>query len=87
MQEHCHLVDGVCAVQNFFKGLTTPEEQGMEGVTYQAGAGWFTRLFFDVSFFIILGVLLFDMVTGIIVDTFGELREETEKRKEKQANS
>ena len=38
------------------------------------------RLFFDLLFFIVLGVLLFNMVTGIIVDTFASLREETESR-------
>lgn len=39
-----------------------------------------TRMFFDLLFFIVLGVLLFNMVTGIIVDTFASLREETESR-------
>jgi len=39
-----------------------------------------TRIFFDLSFFLILGVLLFDMVTGIILDTFGSLREEVAER-------
>lgn len=39
-----------------------------------------SRVFFDLSFFLILGVLLFDMVTGIILDTFGSLREEVAER-------
>ena len=34
----------------------------------------------DLCFFVIVGVLLFDMVTGIIVDTFASCREETEHR-------
>ena len=37
-------------------------------------------------FFITLGVLLFDMVTGIIVDTFVALREETSAREEVMSN-
>ena len=39
-----------------------------------------------MTFFIILGVLLFDMVTGIILDTFGALREEVAEREEKMNN-
>ncbi|GMH53038.1 hypothetical protein TrLO_g6616 [Triparma laevis f. longispina] len=39
-----------------------------------------TRMLFDLSFFLILGILLFDMVTGIILDTFGSLREEVAER-------
>ena len=31
-------------------------------------------------FFFVLGVILFDIVTGIIIDTFGALREETANR-------
>ena len=38
------------------------------------------RMIFDLSFFLILGILLFDMVTGIILDTFGALREEVAER-------
>ena len=40
-----------------------------------------TRMLFDLSFFLILGILFFDMVTGIILDTFGALREEVAERK------
>lgn len=43
---------------------------------------YFARILFDMAFFIILGVLLFDMVTGIIVDTFVSLREETVERED-----
>jgi hypothetical protein len=75
-----------CFIQTIFMGLTDPATQGMDGVTYKDGTGWVSRIIFDLSFFIILGVLLFDMVTGIIVDTFGELRGEAESRKETQEN-
>lgn len=44
------------------------------------------RVAFDLTFFIILGALLFNMVTGIIVDTFGELREASKERAEQLAN-
>lgn len=34
----------------------------------------------DLTFFILINVLLMDMVSGIIIDTFSELREETNLR-------
>merc|ERR1711871_1252985 len=49
-------------------------------------AQWRNRIIYDLTFFIILGVLLFDVVTGIILDTFGELREEVNDRKDKLEN-
>jgi len=47
---------------------------------------WRNRIIYDLTFFIILGVLLFDVVTGVILDTFGELREEVNERKDKMEN-
>jgi hypothetical protein len=42
------------------------------------GETYYARILFDIFFFIAVIVLLFDMVAGIIVDTFVSLREETE---------
>mmetsp|Transcript_17820 Transcript_17820/g.26308 ORF Transcript_17820/g.26308 Transcript_17820/m.26308 type:complete len:3025 (+) Transcript_17820:90-9164(+) len=49
----------------------------MDDISPDQGSHYYARLLFDMAFFVILGVLLFDMVTGIIVDTFVSLREET----------
>mmetsp|Transcript_33644 Transcript_33644/g.42362 ORF Transcript_33644/g.42362 Transcript_33644/m.42362 type:complete len:686 (-) Transcript_33644:267-2324(-) len=43
-------------------------------------ADYIPRIVFMLCFFIILGVLLFDMVTGIILDQFSRLREAGNKR-------
>ena len=45
-------------------------------------SSYHVRMLFDLSFFLILGILLFDMVTGIILDTFGALREEVAERED-----
>ena len=37
-------------------------------------------MIFGLLFFFVLGVILFDIVTGIIIDTFGALREATAER-------
>jgi hypothetical protein len=54
----------------------------MQEISPEQGDHYYKRLVFDMLFFVILGVLLFDMVTGIIVDTFVSLREETCEREE-----
>jgi hypothetical protein len=54
----------------------------MTDISPDQGSHYFARLAFDMLFFIVLGVLLFDMVTGIIVDTFVSLREETVERED-----
>lgn len=38
------------------------------------------RVIYDLSFFLVLGVLLFNMVSGIILDTFSQLRGKQEER-------
>jgi len=55
----------------------------MTGTTHDEGSVYVQRILFMLAFFIILGALLFNMVTGIIVDTFSSLREETASRLEK----
>ena len=52
-----------CMVQAILVGFAKPEEQNMEPTTYKEGPKYYGRIFFDLTFFIILGVLLFNMVT------------------------
>lgn len=43
---------------------------------------FYIKLFFDLSFFIFVNVISLNIVFGIIIDTFGEMRAEAdEKRK------
>jgi len=41
---------------------------------------YMARFIFDLSFFIIVGKVIFDITTGLILDTFAELREEASTR-------
>ena len=42
-----------------------------DDMTYQDGLGpWFQRIIFALAFFLIIGVILFDIVTGTVVDKF-----------------
>jgi hypothetical protein len=40
------------------------------------GSQYMARVLFDLSFFVWVGVLLFNIITGLMVDGFGALREE-----------
>ena len=75
-----------CFAQIASQGIRTPEELAMRGLL-NSEDGYLTRMAFDVTFFIIVGALLFNMVTGIIVDTFGELREASKEHAEYLANN
>ena len=46
----------------------------------QDGGTYIARVLFDLSFFIWVGVLLFNIITGLLVDGFGSLREEDNAR-------
>ena len=39
------------------------------------------RILFDTTFYVWTGILLLNVVTGLMVDTFGAVREEKERRK------
>jgi len=67
-----------CFVQTTYIGIRAGD---MAEVLDDPDEGTYhVRMLFDLSFFLILGILLFDMVTGIILDTFGALREEVAER-------
>jgi hypothetical protein len=76
-----------CYMETAWMGITHPEEMAMDAVGYQDGARYYQRILFDLSFFVVIGVLLFNMVTGIIIDTFASCREETLEREEMLENT
>jgi len=50
--------------------------------TDNSDSGFLRRVLFDLSFFIWVGVLLFNIITGLMVDGFGALREADDLRKD-----
>jgi hypothetical protein len=51
-------------------------------LSLKGDADFIARMFFDLSFFVIVGVLLFNIITGLMVDGFGALRDEANQRAE-----
>ena len=80
----------VCFLEFFDSGLRSGDivDATFDDLTYQDNVmAYFGRIVFGLSFFLIIGVILFDIVTGIIIDKFGELREQTAVRLDKIKNS
>ena len=59
----------------------------MTEVTVYDGEEYWSRVAYDLIFFVWMGVLLFNVITGLMVDTFGSLREESNERESTLSNS
>jgi len=66
-----------CACVTLYHGLLTGSGIGTALPQANWDSGEFAqRFFFDLTFFIIIVIILLNMVFGIILDTFGQLRDE-----------
>ena len=76
----CHSVVS-CFFLIFYMGIP---QGGMgevlDAVSNRDQPDYLMRVAFDLSFFIWVGVLLFNIITGLMVDSFGSLREEDNVR-------
>jgi inositol 1,4,5-triphosphate receptor type 1/inositol 1,4,5-triphosphate receptor type 3 len=70
----------LCYIEMAWMGIIGGGAINMDVVGYADGRQYYQRVMFDLAFFIVVGVLLFNMVTGIIIDTFASCREETDER-------
>ena len=80
----------VCFLEFFDSGLRSGDivDAAFDDLTYRDNMmAYFGRIVFGLAFFLVIGVILFDIITGIIIDKFGELREQTAVRLERIKNS
>jgi hypothetical protein len=83
----CHSVVS-CFILIFYKGVPGNSlgdvmdtvTNRYEKVDGQGRSTYLSRVIFDLSFFIWVGILLFNIITGLMVDGFGSLREEDNER-------
>ena len=54
----------------------------VDAVSNKDGGTFLKRVLYDMTFFVWVGVLLFNVITGLVVDAFGALRMESAERKD-----
>jgi hypothetical protein len=75
----CHSVVS-CAFLIFYGGVTAGNIAEVMDNPHKNNGNYIWRMVYDISFFIWVGVMLFNVLTGLIVDTFGALRDEANER-------
>jgi hypothetical protein len=66
-----------------------PPRQGVFSPVSNRGSNdqeYLKRVLFELSFFVWVGILLFNIITGLMVDTFSALREEAASREDTLTN-
>ena len=51
------------------------------------GSHYWERVIYDLAFFVWMGILLFNIISGLMLDAFGALREEANEREDILANT
>ena len=71
-----------CWLEMLDEGMRSGDivDAAFDTVTMSDGNVYYDRVIYGLVFFLVVGVILFDIVTGIIVDTFASLREELESK-------
>merc|ERR1711988_915515 len=67
----------LCFFETIDVGLRSGDIAGdaMDVVTFEDGLTYADRVLYGLLFFLVVGVILFDIVTGIIIDKFSAMRE------------
>jgi len=70
-----------CLLYIGYKGLPAGDISGLMTELDRESASYRSRIAYDLLFFIWIGILLFNIITGLIIDSFASKREEEESRK------
>lgn len=85
-QRGCHSVVA-CFWLIFYHGVPAGElSDVLDNVDNRRPSLYLWRLLFDLTFFVWVGILLFNVITGLMVDTFSALREDAADRADKFEN-
>eukprot|EP00615_Pteridomonas_danica_P005853 CAMPEP_0114339576 /NCGR_PEP_ID=MMETSP0101-20121206/7817_1 /TAXON_ID=38822 ORGANISM="Pteridomonas danica, Strain PT" /NCGR_SAMPLE_ID=MMETSP0101 /ASSEMBLY_ACC=CAM_ASM_000211 /LENGTH=2941 /DNA_ID=CAMNT_0001472581 /DNA_START=113 /DNA_END=8938 /DNA_ORIENTATION=+ len=82
----CHSVVA-CFFLIMYGGVTTGSiAEVMDNTSNSDGDRYIWRMVYDLTFFVWVGIMLFNVLTGLIVDTFGALRDEANEREDTLSN-
>lgn len=68
-----------CTMTTIYQGLRMDIGSAISPVTVD-NEDWYARVGFDLSYFVVITTVLMNVIFGIIIDTFGALRDETQAR-------
>jgi hypothetical protein len=86
-EDGCHSVVE-CFFLIFWNGIQgAPIGEVMTGLTDSYEIDTLARMLYDLSFFVWVGILLFNIISGLMLDAFAAIRENAEKRDETLADS
>jgi len=75
-----------CTTTTIYQGMRSDIGSALNGVDPNS-SNWYSRFAYDLSYFIIITTVLMNVIFGIILDTFGSLRDATSEREEYMNNT
>ena len=81
----CHSVVS-CAWLIMYRGVPAGSLDAVLDNVDNRDSHYLLRVGFDMLFFVVVGIILFNVITGLMVDTFSSLREEAAERIDKLTN-
>jgi hypothetical protein len=72
-----------CTAVTIYQGFRADLGSAIKGVD-PSSDNWYARMAYDLSYFILMTTLFMNVLAGMVIDTFGSLRDETQSREEYQ---
>lgn len=69
-----------CTTTTIYQGLRMDIGSAITETDVSMDNRWYMRMGFDLSYFVVITTILMNVIFGIILDTFGSLRDETQER-------
>jgi hypothetical protein len=70
-----------CFIYLLYFGLPDGNLNGIvEGANYEDSTDLYARMVYDLLFFILVGMIIFNIITGLILDAFSSQRQKSESR-------
>lgn len=72
-----------CTAITIYQGFRAEVAEALKG-TEPGEKEFYARMTYDMSFFIVMSTIFMNVIAGMVIDTFGSLRDETQSREEYQ---
>jgi inositol 1,4,5-triphosphate receptor type 1/inositol 1,4,5-triphosphate receptor type 3 len=76
-----------CTTTTIYQGLRMDIGTALLPTTTHDDTNWYKRIAFDLSYFVVITTVLMNVIFGIIIDTFGSLRDKTNEREHHMQNN